>query len=39
MEVASVTAQVGSSEVTGKILPVEKLYHHDPMLVLLKDRL
>ncbi len=39
MEVASVTAQVGSSEVTGKILPVEKLYQHDPLLVLLKDRL
>src|SRR6266851_2452170 len=39
MEAASVTTQVGSSEVAGKILPVEKLYQHDPLLVLLKDRL
>jgi hypothetical protein len=39
MEAASITAQVGSSDVTGKTLPVEKLYQHDPLLVLLKDRL
>ncbi len=39
MEAASITAQVVSSDVTGKALPVEKLYQHDPLLVLLKDRL
>src|SRR5215472_5429387 len=39
MEIASVTTQAISSEVTGKTLPVEKLYQHDPLLVLLKDRL
>ena len=39
MEAASITTQVVSSEVTGKTLPVEKLYQHDPLLVLLKDRL
>jgi len=39
MEAASATTQVGSSDVTGKTLPVEKLYQHDPLLVPLKDRL
>lgn len=39
MDAASVTTQAGSSDVTSKTLPVEKLYQHDPLLVLLKDRL
>src|SRR5262249_51735328 len=39
MEVAGITTQAVSSEVTGKILPMEKLYQHDPLLMLLKDRL
>src|SRR5215472_9847369 len=39
METASITAHVVSSEVTCKTLPVEKLYQHDPLLVVLKDRL
>jgi hypothetical protein len=39
MEEISVTTQAISSDVTGKTLPVAKLYHHDPLLVLLKDRL
>jgi hypothetical protein len=39
MEAVGITAQAVSSEVTGKILPVEKLYQHDPLLVLLRDRL
>ena len=39
MEAVGITAQAVSSEVTGKILPMEKLYQHDPLLVLLRDRL
>ena len=39
MEAASVTTQAMISDVTGKTLPVDKLYQHDPLLVLLKDRL
>src|SRR5260370_25496025 len=39
MEGGSGKNQVGSSDVTGKTLPVEKLYQHDPLLVPLKDRL
>src|SRR5215469_2979546 len=39
MEAVGITTQAVSSEVTGKVLPMEKLYQHDPLLVLLKDRL